>query len=164
MSINVFNHSVQFVKKPIAMAFSALFISAAIPTQLAALSIVKAPDPVQAFYASENYTYCDAKLLSAYWGKTPWDSKVRAGNKALVNAHSVIDDYLRSARDYALEHNVRCTWQDGNNPDYSFEDASKLAEYWGKDTPWDAKLKIGRMLQDGDNKLVVQALKRAGKG
>lgn len=164
MRNSLFNHSVQLAKKPIALALSALFLSATIPTQLAALSIVKAPDPVQAFYGSENYTYCDAKLLSAYWASTPWDAKVRAGNKAIANAYDVIDDYLGSARDYALEHNVRCTWQDGNNPDYSYEDASKLAEYWGKDTPWDAKLKIGRMLQDGDNKLVIQALKRAGKG
>lgn len=161
MSINVFNQSVQLAKKPIALALTALFLSTAVPTQLAALVVQKSP--IQAFYASENYTYCDAKLLSAYWGMSPWDSKVRAGNKAMANAHTVIDDYLSSARDYALEHNVNCTWQDGNNPDYSYEDAKELADYWGRATPWDAKLKIGRMLQGGDNKLVVSALKKARK-
>ena len=159
MSTNVFNHSIQLAKKPIALAFAAFFLSTAVPTQLSALVVQR--NPIEAFYDSQNYTYCDAKLLSAYWNSTPWDAKVRAGNKAIGNEHSVIDDYLRSARDYAVEHNVRCTWSDGNNPDYSYEDAAKLADYWGKDTPWDAKLKIGRMLQDGDNKLVVSALKRA---
>jgi len=159
MSINTFNHSIYLVKKPIALALAAFFLSAAVPTKLAALVVQQ--NPVQAFYDSENYTYCDAKLLSAYWGVSPWDSKVRAGTKAIAKEYNVIEDYLKSARSYALEHNVRCTWQDGNNPDYRYDDASKLAKYWGKATPWDAKLKIERMLQEGDNKLVISALKRA---
>ena len=162
MPISVFNYSNQFVKKPIALALAALFFGAAVPTQLSALVVPQ--NPVQAFYDSENYTYCDAKLLSAYWGSTPWDAKVRAGNKAIANEYTILDDYLSSARNYAIEHNVRCTWDDANNPDYSYDDASKLAEYWGKATPWDAKLKIGRMLQDGDNKLVIEALNRARQG
>lgn len=162
MRISLLSHSLPFVKTPIALAFAALFLGAAAPTPLSALVVPQ--NPVQAFYDSENYTYCDAKLLSAYWGSTPWDAKVRAGNKAIGNEYPVIEDYLRSARDYAIEHNVRCTWDDGNNPDYSYDDASKLAEYWGKATPWDAKLKIGRMLQDGDNKLVIDALSRARQG
>ena len=149
------NHSIKLAKTPLALAFAALFLNTA------ASALVIPANPVQAFYGSENYTYCDAKLLSAYWGSSPWDAKVRAGNKALNNEYTVIEDYLRSARDYALEHNVRCTWDDGNNPDYSYDDAKQLADYWGKATPWDAKLKIGRMLQDGDNKLVIEALNRA---
>lgn len=155
MSSSLFGHSIQFAKTPLALALAALFLNTT------ASALVVPANPVQAFYASENYTYCDAKLLSAYWGTSPWDAKVRAGNKASVNAYAVIEDYLRSARAYALEHNVRCTWSDGNNPDYSYEDAQALAKYWGKATPWDAKLKIGRMLQDGDNKLVIEALNRA---
>lgn len=156
MNSSAIKHSITLAKTPLALAFAALFLSSAAPT-----SLIAAASPVQEFYASENYTYCDAKLLSAYWGTSPWDAKVRAGNKASVNAYSVIEDYLRSARSYALEHNVRCTWEDGNNPDYSYEDAKQLADYWGKATPWDAKLKIGQMLQDGENKLVIEALRRA---
>ena len=161
MPISVLNCSTQFVRKPIALALAALFFGAVVPTQVSALVVPQ--NPVQAFYESEHYTYCDAKLLSAYWGSTPWDSKVRAGTKAIANEYSILDNYLQSARDYATEHNVRCTWEDANNPDYSYDDASKLATYWGKATPWDAKLKIGRMLQDGENKFVVAALKKARK-
>lgn len=161
MNISVFKHSFQFAKKPIALALAVLFLNGAATTHLSALVVQE--NPINAFYDTENYTYCDAKLLGAYWGMSPWDSKVRAGTKAINDEYDVIDDYLYSARDYALEHNVRCTWKDGNNPDYSYDDASKLAEYWGKATPWDAKLKIGSMLQNGNNKMVVAALKNARK-
>ncbi|MGB0845185.1 MAG: hypothetical protein ACPGSM_00590 [Thiolinea sp.] len=117
---------------------------------------------VNAFYETPNLTYCDARLLSAYWSQTPYESKIRAGHKILAGAYSLLEDYRRDARNYALEHNVRCTFADANNPDYSYQDAEKLAGYWGKSNVGDAKLKIASMLQSGHNKMVMQALRNAG--
>lgn len=144
-----------FAKKPLAILFASLLMTTSTQTLLAAA------DPARAFYDNTYYTYCDIKLLSAYWGQSRYDSKVRAGEKILRNEYYVVEDYLRSARDYALEHNVRCTFADADNPPYTYQDAEVLAEFWGKPTPYDAKLKIGSMLQSGDNKLVMQALQNA---
>ena len=44
---------------------------------------------------------------------------------------------------------------------YTYEDAVLLANFWGKPTPWDAKLKIGSLLLNGNNTAVQQALTNA---
>ena len=46
-------------------------------------------------------------------------------------------------------------WQAYVNSQYSYDDAASLAEFWRQATPWDAKLKIGRLLLE-DNEVAVQ--------
>lgn len=148
----------RLVKKPLAILFATLLMTSVPQTVLAATDA----DAAQAFYDNANYTYCDIKLLSAYWGQSRYDSKVRAGEKLLRNEQYVVEEFLTSARAAAAANNVSCSFADADNPPYTYEDAEKLAEYWGKPTPYDAKLKIGSMLQAGQNKMVIEALQRAG--
>ena len=115
----------------------------------------------RAFYDNPNYTYCDIKLLAAYWNQSRYDSKIRAGEKLLRNEQYVVEDYLSSARAYAREHNVNCDFTDADNPRYTYQDAETLADFWGRSTVADAKSKIGSMLQNGENKLIMQALHNA---
>lgn len=117
---------------------------------------------LNAFFDNRNYTYCDVQLLTAYWGQSIYEVKVRAGSKLLAGAYNTMEDYRRSARNHASQNNISCSFADASNPAYTYQDAEKLAAYWGKPTPYDAKLKIGSMLQAGENKMVIQALQRAG--
>lgn len=117
---------------------------------------------LDAFFDNRNYTYCDVQLLTAYWKQSIYEVKVRAGSKLLAGGYNVMEDYRRSARNHASQNNISCTFADASNPAYTYADAEKLADYWGKPTPYDAKLKIGSMLQAGQNKMVIQALQRAG--
>ncbi len=146
----------QFVKKPLALLFATLLMSASPQIVLGSEA-----NAARAFYDNPNYTFCDIKLLSAYWKQSRYDSKIRAGEKLLRNEHYVVEDYLNSARAYAVEHNVRCDFFDADNPSYSYQDAETLADFWGQSSPADAKAKVGTMLQRGDNKLVIQALNNA---
>ncbi len=138
--------------------------SAAVALSLTAMIVPANASGVQSFYSTGDYTYCDAKLLSNYWRQTPFDSKIRAGDKIARGEDYVVKDYLTSARKYALEHNVRCTFEDANNPDYSYDDASRLARYWGNQSPHEAKLKIAGLLQEGRNKYVRSSLQAAIQG
>jgi ribosomal protein L16/L10AE len=47
------------------------------------------------------------------------------------------------------------------NSKYTYDDAELLAEYWGKPEPWYAKLKIGRLLINGDDAAIQKALQQA---
>lgn len=142
-------------KKPLALLFAALLTTSSAQTTLAAVH------PATAFYDNANYTYCDIKLLSAYWKQSRYDSKVRAGEKILRNEYDVLESYLNSARTQAEAQNLKCTFADADNPAYTYQDAEVLANFWGKPTPYEAKLKVAAMLQDGDNKLVKRALTQA---
>ena len=113
------------------------------------------------FYNDGGYTYCDAKLLASFWNESIYDAKVQAGQKVANGFDVTVKEQLREARDNAARNNIRCTWEDGDNPQYTYEDAEKLAVYWGENSPWDAKLKIGRLLQEGLNDAIISALQRA---
>jgi hypothetical protein len=52
-------------------------------------------------------------------------------------------------------------WKAYSNSQYTFEDADILANFWGKPTPWDAKLKIGALLLSNNNATVKKALQNA---
>ncbi|MDM8562084.1 hypothetical protein QUF54_01900 [Candidatus Marithioploca araucensis] len=104
------------------------------------------------------YTYCDAKLLAAYWKQSIYEAKARAGEKLLRGSRSVVGNYLSSARRYAQEHNATCSFDEDG---YTYDDAALLAKHWGKATPWDAKLKMNRLLMDGKNADIQKALQSA---
>jgi hypothetical protein len=104
------------------------------------------------------YTYCDAKLLAAYWGQSVYDAKARAGEKLLRDERSVVEEFLSSARNQAPENGTTCTFYDEG---YSYDDAALLAKHWGKAEPWDAKLKMNRLLMNGKNADIQKALQSA---
>jgi hypothetical protein len=52
-------------------------------------------------------------------------------------------------------------WKVYTNSQYSYEDAALLAKFWGESEPWDAKLKIGRLLMGNDKAAVQEALQNA---
>jgi len=117
---------------------------------------------VGAFYQSGEFTYCDAKMLAVYWRNTPYDAKVLAGQKILAGGYNVLKDVLKQAVAASLRQGVRCTFADANNPPYSYNDAVKLARYWGNGmTPYDAKLKVALNLEGGGNLWVRSELAKA---
>lgn len=113
------------------------------------------------FYQTGGYTYCDAKLLAGLWNQSVWDAKVIAGDKLAHGLADAVREQLQDARNQAGRNNVRCSFEDADNPRYTYDDAVKLANYWGEPTPYDAKLKIGRLLQDGYNDAIRSALRSA---
>jgi len=116
-----------------------------------------AMDAMNAFWEGQ-YTYCDAKLLAAYWGQSVYEAKARAGEKLLRDERSVVEDFLSSARNQAPENGTTCSF---NEDGYTYDDAALLAQYWGKATPWDAKLKINSLLMSGNNADIQNALQSA---
>ena len=108
------------------------------------------------------YTYCDAKVLAAFWGEaTPYAAKVRLGDKMLRWGAAEAHAYVPAARAQALqqpEAQLPCSFEDGG---YTYDDAVLLAAYWGKSEPWGAKVKMAHMLIDGKDRGIKVALKRA---
>jgi hypothetical protein len=113
-------------------------------------------------YFAQGYTYCDAKVLAAFWGEaTPYAAKVRLGDKMLRWGPNDAQAHVPAARSQALqkpEAELPCTFMDGG---YSYDDAVLLAKYWGKKEPWEAKVKIARLLIQGKDADLQTALKKA---
>ena len=113
-------------------------------------------------YFAQGYTYCDAKVLAAFWGETtPYAAKVRLGDKMLRWGPADAQAHVPDARAQALQKpasEMPCSFADGG---YSYEDAVLLATYWGKNEPWGAKLKMAQLLIEGKNRAIKTALKRA---
>ncbi len=115
-------------------------------------------------YFALGYTYCDAKVLAAFWGEAdPYAAKVRLGDKMLRWGAADAQSHVPAARAQALqkpEAELPCTFSDGG---YSYEDAVLLATYWGKNEPWGAKVKMAQLLIEGKDRAIKTALKKAKK-
>ncbi len=113
-------------------------------------------------YFAQGYTYCDAKVLAAFWGETtPYAAKVRLGDKMLQWGPADAQAHVPNARAQALQKpdsEMPCSFIDGG---YSYDDAARLATYWGVNEPWEAKLKIARLLIQGKDTAIQTALKSA---
>lgn len=134
---------------------AALLASAAVsPLPALAQSEGAAAD---AFYASGRYTYCDLKILASYWkaAQDPNDTfaaKVSAGRKILNGIEDVLLEQLQEGARQWSASGRRCSFEDADNPAYSYEDAVKLAKLWGNGmTPYDAKLKVALNIEGGGN-------------
>lgn len=124
-----------------------------------------------AFYANQKYTYCDAKVLANFWsgttnGNAIWDAKIGAGQMILNRQSRQLNEKLRFAADAWSRSGQSCSFEDADNPPYSYEDAERLARYWnaawGQNmTPYDAKLKIALNIQGGGNSWVLEELAKA---
>jgi len=136
---------------------AALLASSAIAT-LPAL----AQDPVDAFYGSGEFTYCDLKILGRFWGSDTYQAKIDAGNMLLNGRYNDLKEKIRFAsREWSSSGN-RCTFDDADNPRYTYNDAVRLAAHWGGGmTPYDAKLKIASNLETGGNLWVQSELRAA---
>jgi len=112
---------------------------------------------LDAFWEGQ-YTYCDAKVLASYWGQSIFETKARAGEKLLRGELGVVKDQLSLARNQAQKKGEpTCSFHEEG---YTYDDAELLAQSWGKPTPWDAKLKINRLLMNGQNATIQQTLKQ----
>lgn len=117
---------------------------------------------VNAFYAGQKYTYCDARVLANFWGTDVWDAKVGGGEMLLKREGSRLQQKLRDAADIWSQEGKSCNFEDMDNPVYSYDDAVSLAAFWGGGmSPYDAKLKIVLNVEGGGNSWVVSELAKA---
>lgn len=114
---------------------------------------------IDAFFASQ-YTYDDAALLADFWGvATPWDAKLKIGGWLMQGNAAVVNQALDNARNSVSGRTTQDDLRfDAFYNNFTYDDAVLLAEFWGKPSPWEAKLKIGSMVLNGDEILVRQAL------
>jgi hypothetical protein len=108
-----------------------------------------------ATYASSGYQYCDAKLIADLWGISVEQAKVQIGLKIQNGIGRNIPSVLRLSR----QQGNTCEWEDTG---YSYEDAQQLADLWGLDEPYNAKLKVARYVTNGQRYIVDRALGRGG--
>lgn len=108
-------------------------------------------DYLRAFGASD-YTYCDAKLLGALWGMTPYEGKIEIGTK-IVGGY---DDNVPTILELSRDRGHGCEWADTG---LAYRDAETLAGVWGIET-WDAKARAARMYTMGNAAEVALLLHR----
>ena len=133
-------------------------------TAMGALPVLAASEDaaIDAFYRGKEFTFCDLKYLQNMWGKSNLDAKVFAGQKILAGDINFFRGELKYAKEIGLKKGIRCEYTDADNPQYRYKDAQKLAKYWNTPTVWDAKLKIGVMLEQPNGNKEIQAdLKKA---
>ena len=121
-----------------------------------------APDHSAHYFSQTTYGYCDATLIAGLWGESVTEAKSTIGYKLSNGLESTLKDALAEARKKALvafdNNRLRCSY---HLLGYSYEDAEKLAAYWGTD-PWEAKQRIERKyLLDGNKTHIDEALKQA---
>lgn len=121
-----------------------------------------AGDPMS-HYASSAFDYCDAKVLGALWGESPFEAKASIGQMLMDGEKSFLEEKLTGCQQRALEdlenRDIRCHYDDLG---VSYDDAVALASFWGVDT-WDAKMRVEeKYLRDGhDDQYVRAAIREA---
>jgi hypothetical protein len=119
----------------------------------------------EAFFQGQKYTYCDAKILANFWSSSIWEAKVGGGQMILERKSRQLNEKLRFAANQWSQAGFSCSFEDVDNPPYSYDDAVALAEYWGGGmTPYDAKLKIVLNAEGGGNSWVLSELAKAKSG
>ena len=109
-------------------------------------------------FSDGGYTYWDALVLADFWNEGVTDAKWRAGSKLLGPVESKV--YLRlvvtDARAKALANaeSLRLYSDSG----FTYDDAERLARYWGKENAYDGKLCIERNLILGNESVIREAL------
>jgi len=119
---------------------------------------------VDAFYRGNEFTFCDLKYLQNIWGKDNYEAKVFAGQKILNGNVEFFRGELKYAKEIGVKKGIRCEYRDADNPFFSYQDVEKLAKYWNTPTVWDAKLKIGSLLElpnQNGNRIIQADLKLA---
>jgi hypothetical protein len=104
-------------------------------------------------YAASNYEYCDALMLSAFWGESIGEAKATIGRKLAIDFAEDIEDSLRAARD----RGQRCEFQDSG---FEFDDAQALANMW-RISVGEAKSQIAEKVSMGLRSDAQQVIERA---
>ncbi len=108
---------------------------------------------LNAFFDSP-YTYCDAKLVGAFWGIDITQAKAEIGQKILGGYPENIPLILADARKQA-----QCDFVDTG---LGYEDAEKLAGIWAVSTD-EAKTKVAAYYTNGESRVVLEALGAAAQ-
>lgn len=125
-----------------------------------ALALVMFGQPAQAApqqqreydaFFSSRYNYCDAKLVGALYGQDAAGGKVIIGQKILNGIGTNVPVVLRESRGYGNA----CDWEDTG---LSYADAQVLAETWGFEDPYEAKLKAADLFTRGREQQVRNGL------
>jgi hypothetical protein len=118
-------------------------------------------------YFQSAYQYCDAEILSSYWGMNLDDTKMRMGRKILWGEADmlILEQFLADAKVsalYALENypDELCNYGLSR---YNYDDAEALAEFWGEPTPWDAKIRIEKNILLNTTYLIDETLNMISK-
>lgn len=115
---------------------------------------------LDAFWASEQYSYCDARLVAAAWETDPFAAKIGIGTKLMNHdgaALRALEQTLVWARTRAISRGEGCAFWE---TDYTATDAQKLAVAWGTSVD-SAKVRIADMVLRGQNQAVLDLLRRA---
>jgi hypothetical protein len=135
-------------------AAAALLVTTSLTMAGAALASAQpAKDPVDVFFDS-GFTYCDAKLVAALWRMDPLQAKAELGQKVIRLGVPAAQGVVAAARNSG----TRCDWID---VPHSYEDAERLAAYWGLPDPAAAKVKVADLYTKGMSAQVMAALAAA---
>ena len=108
-------------------------------------------------YGNSGYGWCDAKKVAAVWEQDIVEAKAIIGGKILSNLTHLIDADIASTG-----ADVPCLW--GEDIDLEYEDAEKLAAFWGTEVH-EAKDQIQALVTDLGmkhfNELMAGALGRS---
>jgi hypothetical protein len=109
------------------------------------------------YFFERGYTYCDAKLIAAYWGMSDvYDAKSGGGAKLrLDGGEEGLIGALQEGRRMSS-----CTFDDTG---WSYDDAEALGKFWGVEVG-DTKDKIASYYTTGQSKEVLKALEDARNG
>lgn len=109
-------------------------------------------------FSDSGYSYWDALVLADFWGEDAVGAKHRMGAKLMGPTESKVylQLVLTDARAKALANAESLNLYSAAG--YGYDDAERLARFWGKDTAYDGKLMIERNLIMGNESLITQAL------
>ncbi|ANV88579.1 MULTISPECIES: hypothetical protein [Cyanophyceae] len=126
------------------------------PESPAASLVAQGPNQAEyldAFFNSGKYTYCDAQVLGNYWGESAGNAKVRIGMILLgeISSPNQLSADQRQARQVAVDR----LWSSQqlcffDQKGLTYDDAVDLANYWGSQDPFHAKLYVEKLLIRGD--------------
>lgn len=111
-----------------------------------------------AFWGSEAYTYCDARVLAEMWQTDEITTKSHIGDRVHWNDPAklaVLDGKLLSARQGALSRGEVCEFWE---TDRTYDDALALAKIW-RTTPEQAKLRASDMVIRGQARALADLLR-----
>lgn len=99
-------------------------------------------------YLDSDYSYLDAEALAEIWGfEEVYDAKIKLGSLLIAGEPIPLEPGATSTEEVPEAISLAIVvFYDSN---YAYEDALELAEYWGLEDPYDAKLKIGQFLKAG---------------
>ncbi len=110
---------------------------------------------IEAYY-NNDHGYCDAQMLSAYWGKNTYQAKAKAGEMILDSQADDLEYSLTQARKRHADQ-VDCWY---GNEGFDYEDAAAVANYWNVSIG-DAKATLGTKLEHGNLRTVKQVIQDA---